>query len=299
MYELVFYFFAYSFIGWTVETIYESTKQRRLVKRGFLYGFICPIYGTGMLLILLLLSPIKQHYVLLFLSAMLVATTVEYLVGWLLETIYHTRWWDYDDYPLNLHGRICLPISLCWGAGAFTAITFVHPQIVRLVDSVPDRDGYSLLTVILVVFAADFVASIFSALGLSKKLVALANIKDQLWDYFEQSEIYGTAEDIITTIKESRISELITRTTEFIMQQIAINGGKGRERLTAFILGISDSYKQLTSNITLSDRRFLRAYPKLKLTLKFNVVDELRALIAKSGRKNDENTDEEKPEDKK
>lgn len=287
LYRLVFFFFTYSVIGWAVETVYESVKQRRLVKRGFLYGFLCPIYGTGMLFILLLLTPIKANYILLYLSGMLIATAVEYLVGWVLETVYHARWWDYDGYPLNLHGRICLPISLCWGAGAFIAITFVHPQIERLVDGIPLRSGYHILTAMVLVFTADFTASVFSALGLSKRLVGLSRIKDDLWRYFEQTGIYGTAEDIITSIRESRISELITRATEHIVQQIAVNGGRGRERLTAFILGISDKYKQLTSKITLSERRYLRAYPKFRLTLKFNVVDELRALLKKSSKKDD------------
>ena len=43
-----------------------------------------------------------------FLSSMAALCVVEYIVSWVLEQIYHTRWWDYTSMPINLNGRICL-----------------------------------------------------------------------------------------------------------------------------------------------------------------------------------------------
>ena len=52
--ELFLFFILYSFLGWLMETCYCSILQRRLVPRGFLYGPICPIYGIGVLIMILI-----------------------------------------------------------------------------------------------------------------------------------------------------------------------------------------------------------------------------------------------------
>ncbi|HIS53135.1 MAG TPA: putative ABC transporter permease [Candidatus Onthomonas avicola] len=125
--ELFLYFLWYSFLGWGMETIYCSAKARRLVRRGFLTGPLCPIYGVGMLLIVLFFTPLLDRPVLFYLTACVVMSAWEYFVGWLLETTTHMRYWDYSRVPLNLHGRICLPISLWWGVIAYLAIAYIHP----------------------------------------------------------------------------------------------------------------------------------------------------------------------------
>ena len=48
-YELVWYFLAYSVIGWVVEVVYHAVTQGRVVNRGFLAGPVCPVYGFGMI----------------------------------------------------------------------------------------------------------------------------------------------------------------------------------------------------------------------------------------------------------
>ena len=50
------------------------------------------------------------------------ATALEYVTAVLMETIFHTSWWDYSENKFNFQGRICLGASLGWGA--FT-VTFV------------------------------------------------------------------------------------------------------------------------------------------------------------------------------
>jgi uncharacterized membrane protein len=40
----IFCFFIFSFVGWLLETIYCGFSLGRFVKRGFLYGALCPIY---------------------------------------------------------------------------------------------------------------------------------------------------------------------------------------------------------------------------------------------------------------
>ena len=36
--------------------------------------------------------------------------------------IYHTRWWDYSDFPFNIGGYICLEFCLLWGVGTLVDV---------------------------------------------------------------------------------------------------------------------------------------------------------------------------------
>ena len=59
MQKLVLYFVIYSFLGWILETIFALFVLGKFVKRGFLYGPVCPIYGFGAVLIILTLKKFK------------------------------------------------------------------------------------------------------------------------------------------------------------------------------------------------------------------------------------------------
>ena len=62
LYELVWIFLIYGFLGWCVEVAYAATVHGKFVNRGFCFGPICPIYGVGVLPILVFLEPIKEHW---------------------------------------------------------------------------------------------------------------------------------------------------------------------------------------------------------------------------------------------
>ena len=49
LYQILWYFIEYSFIGWVVEVLYHATCKGQIVNRGFLNGPVCPIYGVGMI----------------------------------------------------------------------------------------------------------------------------------------------------------------------------------------------------------------------------------------------------------
>lgn len=132
---LFLYFLWYSFLGWAIETTYCSLKARRFVYRGFLAGPLCPIYGTGALIMILFFTPLLSHPVWMYLIACVVMSAWEYLVGWVLETATHVKYWDYSHLPLNLHGRICLSVSMWWGVLANFALRVLHPATERIFAS--------------------------------------------------------------------------------------------------------------------------------------------------------------------
>lgn len=43
-----------------------------------------------------------------------IVTTLEFLMGLLVNQVWHMGVWDYSDAPMNVLGQICLPFSLLW-----------------------------------------------------------------------------------------------------------------------------------------------------------------------------------------
>ena len=72
------YFIIYSFIGWLMEVVLKSKDEHKFVNRGFLIGPICPIYGFGVLLIILLVGNSKSDLLAVFLKSILVCSVLEY-----------------------------------------------------------------------------------------------------------------------------------------------------------------------------------------------------------------------------
>ena len=99
------YFIIYSFLGWLYESILCSITGKKLVNRGFLNGPVCPVYGFGALLIVLVFYGKETSLLPLFLSSMVLTSVVEYFTAVLLEKLFHARWWDYSGRPFNIHGR--------------------------------------------------------------------------------------------------------------------------------------------------------------------------------------------------
>ncbi len=162
-------FAAYSAVGWIYETIICSIDQRKLVKRGFLCGPYCPIYGFGALLDILLLGRIENPF-LLFTVGAATASILEYVTSWLMEALFHARWWDYSHMKFNLHGRICLLGAAVFGLFAVVLVKFLHPvcrEATAGID-VSVRIGISILYA--AVFLADLIFSVTKLSSFNKKL---------------------------------------------------------------------------------------------------------------------------------
>ncbi len=178
LYDLAAYFLIYSCLGWCVEVVFHAVTCGKLINRGFLNGPVCPIYGFGMLAVLLLLTHLQDNLLLLYLGGTLLPSSIELLGGWVLFRLYHTRWWDYSDRPFNLGGYICLEFSLLWGIGTVLILRVIHPSIAALIHLVPHTAGLLLMALLYLVYAADLVVTAITAAGLAHDLDALEEIAD-------------------------------------------------------------------------------------------------------------------------
>ena len=159
----------YSIIGWVYESTICSIGHRKLINRGFLNGPYCPIYGTGAVLVLLVLGRI-QNPVLLFFAGALVTCSLEYLTSWLMEKLFHARWWDYSHYRFNIQGRICLLGAIVFGFGGVLIIDVVQPQVERLTAMIPLLAVHVICAVAAIVVIIDTIVTVVGIVGLSERL---------------------------------------------------------------------------------------------------------------------------------
>ena len=160
---IILYFFIYSFIGWALETVYSLYELGYITKRGFLFGPLCPIYGSGALILLYFTTKFKKNNVSLFIVSAILFTIFEYLVGYGLDALFANDWWDYTNEFLNLNGRVSILYSLIWGIFAVLFLNYMHPFIEKKVDiiltKIPYKLQITLLRLCILVFTVDYILS--------------------------------------------------------------------------------------------------------------------------------------------
>lgn len=135
--DYIWYFFIYAVLGWCAEVIFAAVNTGKFVNRGFLNGPLCPMYGVGVAVIVFCLSPLEDNVWLTFLAAVVLTSGLEWITGFVLEKLFHQRWWDYSELPFNIGGYICLKFSLAWGLACLLILKVIHPGIAALVHHIP------------------------------------------------------------------------------------------------------------------------------------------------------------------
>lgn len=132
-FEYFLLFLIYSFIGWTFEVFLTFVKEHKYINRGFLVGPIVPIWGTGAIMITLILK--RQDGIFnLVVSSAFIGTALEYVVNVLMEKIFKARWWDYSHLPFNINGRVWLGSSVLFGIGGACTIYIFNPFFIGILE---------------------------------------------------------------------------------------------------------------------------------------------------------------------
>ena len=130
-------FFAYAILGWIMEVVLKLISQKKFINRGFLIGPYCPIYGYGVLLITFLLRKYQNDFWATFIFSILICGVLEYITSYLLEKIFHARWWDYSNKKFNINGRICLETLIPFGIMGCLIIYVTNPIIIDFLNKLP------------------------------------------------------------------------------------------------------------------------------------------------------------------
>lgn len=136
IHHLFWYFLIFSIAGLILETIYCYISVGVLESRkGFIWGPLCPVYGicgTALIWILDKLEYKKSWKI--YIAGMIIGSVAEYVLSYILEAIYGTRFWNYEYLKYNLNGRISLIFSIYWGALSVVLMKVAKPLIDKFVE---------------------------------------------------------------------------------------------------------------------------------------------------------------------
>ncbi len=160
-----------SFIGVIYEEIIGFIKYYHIHKvwfwpnrQGVIYGPFNPLYGMGIVLIILVLNRKKKKPIKTFISGALLGGTIEFVVSFLMELVLGVASWDYSKRPLNIMGRTTILYMIFWGIATVILIYFIYPFISNLIEKIPKKLG-DILLVFLVIFMTFNMIISWTALG--------------------------------------------------------------------------------------------------------------------------------------
>lgn len=287
-YEICWFFLIYSALGWVVEVVYCTLVSGKIKNRGFLNGPVCPVYGFGMLALLACLQLIMEGMgagsarvedtggLVIFLGAMVLASTVELIAGRLLDVLFHARWWDYRMRPFNLNGYICLQFSILWGLGGVFVIKLVHPTLEALsTDRIPEKYGWFFLAFFYAVYLADLVVTVMEVRGMNRYLKELDEIQARMHIFSDaMSETIGSgALKTQNVIAEGRVQGALARAelrerAAGAREEILDRARETREELGGRAAAAAEQRRRIMGKILrprfFGARRLLEAFPDLQ-----------------------------------
>lgn len=193
-------FIIYAFIGWCVEVAYAYRNKRRFINRGFLNGPFCPIYGFTALLVIFLISPLSNNLLLLFISAIILTSSIEFITGYVLERSFHQKWWDYKYEAFNIGGYICLKASIVWGVVCVVLVYGLQKPINNFAELISVGAGGVIAVLIISLMVVDTIITLLSLSRLRQRIHLLEDIKNKI-EALTTAVNKGMSSSAITAIK--------------------------------------------------------------------------------------------------
>ncbi len=227
-YFLIFLF--YCFLGWLGESLYVSTvdsvrkKKIHFINRGFLSGPVTPIYGVSAMIMIIAIVPFSDSYWKTIVIGMVLCDAVEYLTSYVMEKLFHARWWDYTGKPGNINGRIDLKHTLIWGAASVLFAKVIWPFTEWLFVTVEDNLGWNKLFVLflllLIVFVLDIYRTVEASIDIAKVRNMREKVKATIQDFDPQA-----------ALKESDQAKALAGNVREVRQNIHISSSWQRRHL--------------------------------------------------------------------
>ncbi|WP_251388591.1 putative ABC transporter permease [Mediterraneibacter agrestimuris] len=303
IYFAALYFFVYSFLGWCTEVAFAACKERRFVNRGFLNGPFCPIYGFGVSLVIVFLTSYRSNLVFLYIASVFLVTVLEGLTGWAMDKIFHNKWWDYSDMPLNIGGYVCLIFSLIWGAACVAIMNLIHPLIHKGLTFLPHTLGIVLIILLGILLIADTCVTASAIFKFNRQLEHMEKIAAELHELSEQlgENIYSTtvrvmeaADDIqektqdaveeLHDLRQNR-AKIVRVKAQKAMEEIYERRQDTVENVREHIEDLKRRYSELNQSTGKVTKRLLCAFPSLESRRHKERVSEIRRQLKEKQKK--------------
>lgn len=295
LYHILAWLFLYSVMGWIWESSYVSFKERKLVNRGFVTGPVCTIYGVGAVSVYLILKPLEGNLAVLYFGGVVVATLLEYVTAVVMETMFHTSWWDYSNNKFNFQGRICLGSSIAWGFFTLIMFEILQPFVEMIVGLVSEERGQMILTVVMILYAADFGFAMSTAMQLGEKLEQVEQAMAEFAEKLQESRIFSSASEMLESLEPYRknlgrlnIKERTEKYQELLAEQVEKSRlPEQKEAMVAKLKVVNEKMSNVVLKGGWNSRRLLKAYPNLSKASRLRRKITRLSRLEKKNRKKD------------
>lgn len=182
----------YSIMGWIMEVTCKSIEAKKIINRGFMIGPYCPIYGWGALAITILLKRYIDDWIVLLFMSIITCGILEYATSYVMEKLFHARWWDYSRRKYNINGRVCLETLIPFGILGLTIMYITNPFILSILEKVPQNVLNIIAIVLFIIFTIDG--------AISLKIVS--NVKTTSTSLNKEGKTMDNTEEITAKVKE-------------------------------------------------------------------------------------------------
>ncbi len=153
MYYYLNYFFVFSILGHFIEGFFYSDGQS-----GILSGYWTPIYGLGVIVIIIVYQAIKgfiedsklKKFISIFLIGAVLISALEYVGGIIIETLFHMVFWDYSDMKFNIGKYTSLEMASIWGIASVILIYLIKPLLDKIIKKIPKWITWILLILLII-----------------------------------------------------------------------------------------------------------------------------------------------------
>ena len=145
-------FFIYSILGHFIEGFFYTNSDS-----GILFGYWTPVYGIGVVSILLIYDFLdkkkdfnKLKGLLIFIIGSIFLSIIEYIGGILIENLFHIVFWDYSSMKYNIGKYTSLEMALVWGICSLVPVYIIRPLIDKLIKKIPKFVTWILIILFIV-----------------------------------------------------------------------------------------------------------------------------------------------------
>lgn len=258
-----------------------------------LHGAYCPIYGFGLIIVIVCLTPIKDSWLLLFVGSAVLTTVLEFITGFVLDKIFGRRWWDYSNKKFNIGGYICPQFTVVWGLACLAIMKVVQPAIAFAVGLIWKPVGIAALCLFYAAIITDVILTFPEVKKLRNEIRLIDELEKQLTavsdsigsglsDKTSQAVEFSKEHGITPEEMQKKADELKARletASDGVKQrnaerlsELKDNTSERREELTARINELNKKLSELKAK----HKRLYKAFPSLK-----NNREKLKNAISK------------------
>ncbi len=162
LYELLFFLFCYSFLGWCMEVAYMAVRTGRFCNRGFFNLPLCLSYGLTMDLLILVIPTLEGAYIFQFIAFMVIVSAGAQMADEMSVRITGRQLWINETHSIYSGRKLGVVYTLAMSAVALIVLLLIHPVLYVAGQMVPGFLLRILVLIILILLAADGTAVFYT-----------------------------------------------------------------------------------------------------------------------------------------